>query len=419
MDFALSPAGERFRQELGDDFFITNDRGIVLGPPAFVQKERARELTEFSAAYHRCLETVVQASREDARVREVLALPGEMREDLSVDDDPLNGRVHLFRLDLLLDEEGGFQVLESNANCPGGILYTGIAARGWRTFLESQGHTLPPPLPHEDLGWMARWFIDAAEKDGAGRPEVVALLREEGGNSIELREFAEAFAEEGVDAFQADPRQMEWNSDGSIEIMGRPVRHAYLKLGLQPYLRMRRQLDVFVDAVRNRQFFVQNGMRGRWVGDSKLALAVLSDPDFAHLFDADDLAILGDHIPWSRNMGLCSYELVDRVRAERGEYVLKRGLDTRGRGVVVGRAVDEDREWDNAVDVAIREGWLVQRFCDTTVTLADFDTPIIHRHDLAIGIIEGEVGAMFMRSSGEYKVNVAQNGRLHPVFVAD
>lgn len=416
LEHALSPAGEAFRKELGDDFFITHGRGIVLGPPQFVRREAAGKLRTFARAYHRCMERVVAASRTDEAVRDVLATPEIMRDDLAADTHPVNGRIHLFRLDLLVTPEGDFQVLENNANCPGGIIYTGIAARGWRQFLGEQGFELPSPLPHEDLAWMARWFVEAAEKDGAGRPELVGLLHEQGGNDIELREYAEAFAEEGIEAVAADPRDLRQNGGGPPTHRGRPMGHAYLKLGFQPFLRMRSDVDVMVHAVRERRLFVQNGLRGRWVGDSKLCLAVLSDPAFAHLFEPDDLDIVAPHVPWSRNAGRCPGDVVEDIRGRPERYVLKRGLDTRGRGVVVGAAADGAEEWNAAVDVAIDEGWLVQEFCETTETRADFDTPTVHRHDLAVGIVDGEIGGLFMRSSGEYKVNVAQNGRLHPVF---
>ena len=419
LEHALSDEGRAFRKRLGDDFHISRGRGIVLGPPKFVAPEKAHELRRYVRAYHRCLERIVEASRTDPAILSVLSLPPSMVRDLERDVDPLGDRVHLFRLDLLLTEDGGFRVLENNANCPGGILYTGIAARGWRDFLSSRGEELPEPLPHEAPEWMARWFLDSAERDGAGRPDFVALLRWEGGNDIELREFAEAFGMLGVDSEQIDPRELEEPGDGGPPTLrGRPVGHAYMKLGLQPFLAARDEVDVMVDAIRERRLFVQNGLRGRWVADSKLALVLLSDPDFAHLFDPDDLAVVAPGVPWSRNGARLDDELVDEVLSERERFVLKRALDTRGRGVIVGREIESDEAWRAAVDTARDEGWLVQEFCDTTRTRADFDTPLLFRHDLAVAVVEGEVGAFFMRSSGEYKVNVAQNGRLHPVFRA-
>jgi len=104
------------------------------------------------------------------------------------------------------------------------------------------------------------------------------------------------------------------------------------------------------------------------------------------------------------------------VTGERERFVLKRGLDTRGQGVVVGRGVDADR-WKEAVAVARSKGWLVQEFHPTCWIERDFDAPELQRHDLALGAINGELTTLFSRSSSELRVNMARTGRMHPVFM--
>ncbi len=182
------------------------------------------------------------------------------------------------------------------------------------------------------------------------------------------------------------------------------------------FQRIRPRLDAFVAAVRDRALFVQNGQRGRWVGDDKLCLAIISNPEFAYLFDETDLGLLKQHVPWSRNARLLNAERLEAIRGERERYELKRGLDTRGMGVFVGSGVDEAR-WQAAVDVAVEEAWLVQEFHATTWIQRDFDSPETQRHDLALGAINGELTTLFMRSSGELRVNMAMAGRMHPVFL--
>ncbi len=106
------------------------------------------------------------------------------------------------------------------------------------------------------------------------------------------------------------------------------------------------------------------------------------------------------------------------MRGERARYVLERGLDTRGDSVVVGEDVQQDH-WDAAVRVAAEEGWLVQEFHRTTWIERDFDAPEVQRHDLALGAINGELTTLFMRSSGELRVNMSRSGRMHPVFMGE
>ncbi len=180
---------------------------------------------------------------------------------------------------------------------------------------------------------------------------------------------------------------------------------------------MRADMDPFVSAVRRRTIFVQNGLHGRFVGDNKLCLAILSDPSFRYLFPAKTLDAVRDHIPWSRGLANCADADLKRIRRNRTAYVLKRPFDTRGRGVVVGRGVATDSEWAHAVERARRARWVVQQFVET----AQFETDDFGNdqryHDLSIGLINGKLSGAFARSGNDLRLNLARSGRLHPVFI--
>lgn len=415
-----TPEGVALRRKAEARFLYAEGKPFLLGPAHMVATEMAEPLRRITRLYHRAIETIVLASVDDEQVRAALSTPPALSEDLAADRDPANARVHICRLDLMCDPEGTFWVLETNANCPGGFVFSGICNRAWREFMEDQGYDMPPPLPHEEKGFMAKWFLEAIECDTGTRPDYLGLIREEGGNRLELGDFANHIRWEDIECDEIDPREIEYDGSGTPSARGRALTHAYQKLGMQVFQRVRADLDPFVHAVRDRALFVQNGQRGRWVGDDKLCLAVISDPDFRYLFEAfsdDDWSFLQAHVPWSRNARLLDAEAAAAVRGERDRYVLKRGLDTRGQGVVVGAGVEEDR-WTEAMNVACAEGWLVQEFHPTTWTQRDFDAPELQRHDLALGAINGELTTLFMRSSGELRVNMARTGRMHPVFMA-
>jgi len=296
-------------------------------------------------------------------------------------------------------------------------VFVGGAVAMWREFLDARGVHLPPPMANEDPTWMARWFLDVAEAETGVRPQRIGLLRKEGGNRLEMDEFRECFASVGVEAVEADPRELSRSSAGQLELGGGPIGHAYLKLGIQPFCDMRSELDVFVESLHDRSLFVQNGLRGRWIGDNKLCLAILYDEAFRYLFNPDDWALIHDHIPWSANLALCPNPEVAEIRRHPEDFVLKRPLDTRGRGVVIGPEIEDPEAWNAAVDVALEQGWLVQEFVTGTEIEPDPGSVDQNRHDLALGAINGKISAVFMRSSSEMRVNVARSGRLHPVFM--
>jgi hypothetical protein len=417
-ELASSDRGIRFRERLRDEFSWGGVKPLLLGPPVSIGRDHGAQLRRFTAAYHAAIEQIVRLSRHDVDVQRVLALPEALSADLGGDADPLlhGDRVHLCRLDLFLDGDGGFQVLETNANCPGLLVYSGDACRIWRDFLSDEEIRLPAPLPNEDPEWIARWFLDVAEEATGVRPTRVPLLRAGGGNRLELPDQAERLESVGVEAFEVDPKEISLASDGTPTVFGKSFGHAYLKLGIQAFLERRSEFDALVEAIKGGRLFVQNGLRGRWVGDNKLCLAVLSDPAFEHLFEPHIRDRLADHIPWSRNIGLCERGLVEQVKSDKDAFVLKSPLDTRGKGVVMGREVAGD-EWVAAVEFAVENRWLVQEQLESTWLEADFNDPATFRHDLAIGAINGEVSFAFVRSSPELRVNVARSGRMHPVFI--
>ncbi len=187
---------------------------------------------------------------------------------------------------------------------------------------------------------------------------------------------------------------------------------------MREFCEVQRETTDMLAALQDRTLWVQNGLTGRLIGDNKLCLAVLSDPEFDSLFDAEDLALIRRHLPWSRNAALCDLHQIRAIRSDPASYVLKRPLDTRGRGVVIGREAENRGTWARAVDRAVSHCWLVQRFCTTTQLEADgFGRGTGCNHDLSLGMAGGRLVGALSRSSSELRTNVALTGCLHPVFV--
>ena len=414
---ALMNGGLALQDMLGKRFVFGENKPFDFAPPVCISKDYGQQLISFVRVYHRAIETIIQASHTDQKIQHVLQAPCGLEEDLNADIHPNNGKVHLCRIDFLLSQDGNFKVLETNANCPGAMIFAGFAAQKWREYLQVCGIYVPESLEYEGDTWMADWFLSVAEAETGIRPAFVPILRPTNGNTLELQEFTQLFHQRGVAAAQYDPRELRFNREGAPVIDDMPVRHAYLKVGIQDFCRLRPQLGTLVAAVRQQQVFVQNGQRGRWIGDNKLCLALLSDPAFHYLFDAENYEIIKNHIPWSRNIALCSVSQIQQIQENPLSYVLKHPFDTRGRGVVIGKEGHDTTQWQHAVQRAIHEGWLVQEYCDTTEIEADSEGKIMRRHDLAIGAINGSVAAAFVRSSSELRVNMALSGSLHPVFL--
>ncbi|MFE6869209.1 hypothetical protein ACFVFS_21950 [Kitasatospora sp. NPDC057692] len=383
-----------------------------LGLPLLLRPGLREELAAFVAAYHRMIEAVVAAWEHDPRLHRVLTLPESLRAQAAAARDT---RVHLLRLDLLPQPDGRWGVLETNANGPGGLAVVGRARAAWRPLLTRHGIALPRPLPADDTAWTGRWLLDLAERETGQRPDAVALLYPHRADRNAVRSYQDGLTALGVRVLHADPRELRTGPDGAAALDGRPLRHAYAKIGMRDLGVLAGDLGPYLRAVRERALFVQNGLRARVIGDNKLCLAVLSDPRFADLFDPEDHRRVQPAVPWSRNLARCDGPTVRRITRERRRYVLKSPLDANGRGVVVGPETG-DAAWSEAVDRAAAEGWLVQEYLPSPRLHGGPGGSPVH-HDLAVGAVNGRLVSAFVRTGHEARLNVARTGRLHPLYL--
>lgn len=397
--------------------------GSGYSPPKPVPAGVPLKLTESSGAfvrgvveaYHRLITRIVVLHAEDERVRRVIASPATLADDLERSEASEEPMINLMRVDLLPRPDGGIRILETNANCPGGVLYAGMTARSWRSVLPERHRQPVVTNPLEDEDWLFTWL---AETVGDRSLHAVALLRRDGGNRLELDVFADVLGRHGIDAFEASPCDVSFDGH-TVRLMGRTLEVGYLKLGMQDCLEIWPRLGDFRSAVGHGALFVPNGQRSRWVGDSKLCLAVLSDPRFAAAFDGADYETVRQAIPWSRNLALCDRSTLDRISGNRDRYVLKHPLDTRGRGVFIGADAAPKGEWEAMIARGVKSNWLVQEFlAPVTLPIAWIpggDTEL--NHDLAVFVANGATVGAFVRSSPESKLNVAGNGKFHPAFL--
>jgi hypothetical protein len=388
---------------------------LPVGVPLKLTDRAGSAVRALAEAYHRLITRIVDLHAKDTRIRKILATPRALTDDLLRSEDIADPQIHLMRIDFLPRMDCSLTIIETNANCPGGLLFAGITSRAWRDVLEDQhkASLLMNPLENED--WLFDWLRETA---GQRCMSTVGLLRTDGGNRLELDEYAGVLRRHGIDVFEASPRDVSFDGR-TATAHGRQFEVGYQKVGMQDFLQMRPHLDDYIASVLSGALFVPNGQRSRWVGDNKLCLAVLSDPDYADLFEPADYESVQDAIPWSRNLAMCSDAMLSVISRDRQRYVVKHPLDTRGRGVFIGLDAASRGEWDTTIARGAQDNWLVQEYV-TTPTLPTAWTLGGHagiHHDLAVVVAQGTVAGARARSSRDSKVNVAGTGRFHPVFL--
>jgi hypothetical protein len=363
---------------------------VQLTPEA--ERHVARHVPRVVSAWRK----VLLAHRTEARVREFLAVPGPLLEwvDAAPDEDY---RVDFCRFDLVGGDVESARVVEFNANCPGGVIFTSAYAGLWREVpevadvLEEWGVA---PTRLDDRHWFPEFLLGHTGVECGDGP--LGIFRKSGGNVLELAKMIELLAEVGHRAYLVDPAGEDW--------LTRDPRGGYLKYGVQPVLSDIGGWAAFLDRVSSHKLRIANPLAGRWIGDNKLCLALLSDPRFATMFTPEELDSIDRLIPHSRKVG----DGVDTAEllADRAGWVVKGPYDTRGNSVYVGSEQDDER-WRAVVDRADRDGWLAQRavppYRRTWHGVDCFQ-------DLSIVLLDGAWAGYTSRISENLRVNVAQGG---------
>lgn len=395
----------RFRVNYGDP--------MPYGMPVALRYDAGTALAQLTTRVWRLVEEIVRLYPQVPEIRDVISLPPQLAGEDSLAEAAGHQRmtVDICRPDFLLDASQRPMLVEVNANCPGGVINAGEASRQWRMLLEKETGAEFRELPFETPDWLASGLIDAFEDAGLDCTRV-AVIQDTEGWRHEVREIAQSFRNIGRQAVLVDP--CSW---GSTATGPAAVATGYQKISVQRLLSHISAAPEYFTALRSGSMNVQNGHAARFVADNKLCLAVLSDPAFEQYFDVSEFRHVRPHIPWSRNIARCPAREVAEIRANPGLYVLKHPLSTRGTGVILGKDCSSLPEWEESVDRAIADHWLVQEWVDSW-RIERWPGHHPSRHDISAFCLRGRFVGAFMRGSAGGRLNVQQGGYTHPVLMA-
>ncbi|WGS53459.1 hypothetical protein LFL96_20580 [Paraburkholderia sp. D15] len=354
----------------------------------------ARIKTVFNA-----LEKIVNAYRTDKNLQQFLDIPKPLSRWVKEDTQPSNNRIDLCRFDLMGHSLATLRIIEFNANAPGGIVYAGMINRYWRSapwageLIESWGGT-PSVFERED--WVPDWLSSLAAARGLDAIDGIALLHPAGGNILELPHLKRRIEAGGLRAAMLTPEELNRGADSAFRL-------GYLKYGVQRSIQDVGQWERFCRSVVEGRVAIQSSLAGRWIGDNKLCIVVMSDPRFAYLFNDAELAAIRALVPLSRKLGdgISRADLIDN----KDDFVIKHPYGTRGASVHVGRDYDAEA-WTDLIMLRSSSGYVVQRYVDSE-TEVEGETCF---RDLVVTIASGEIVGYGSRVSRARKVNIAQEG---------
>ncbi len=413
-----------------------NERLSVAGRPTctvlrpyFIDRRTYDFVRDASSKVMRGLHMLGQRLIDDPQLRAHLDL-SELEEEAIRLDTGYGAADVSARLDGFLSPEGEFRFVEYNADSPGGLGYGDALGDVFAAMPVMEAfrkrydfHRFPVRNLAIDalLGSYHRW-------GGSGLPNIAIVDWRGAATYKEFLLFQESFERRGCKVKIADPDELEYRS-GRLVIADFHVQLLYKRVVVGEFLHKFKLEHPIVQAVRDRTVCMANGFAVQMLF-KKSIFAVLSDPEFARLFDAESVAAFAMHIPWTRKVRECkttyhdsSIDLIPFAAGNKERLVLKPNSEYGGKGVVLGWEC-EDSQWRALLQEALRGSYVVQERVpvgrESYPSIVDGQLRFEERYfDLDPYVWDGErVEACGVRLSRQALLNVsAGGGSATPMFV--
>ena len=385
--------------------------------PQMLTRKRFEQAVAAAEGVHSALVALEKAVLHDADLRQELGLEDE-EERLALADPGFKSSSPSVRLDSFF--AGQVRFVEYNAESPAGMAYSDNLAAIFAGLpvmkaFRKQFRGRFQPTRRRQLGAM----LNAFRQWGKGARPVVAIVDWEGlPTAPEFDMFKAFFEEGGIKTVICDPRALEFRR-GRLYAQNVPVNVVYRRVLTSELLRRGNDTRALRDAYVAGAVCVVNSFRAKLL-HKKMSFALLSDPLYQRLYTPAQRAAIRRHIPWTRRVRA---ELAEDIALRRKTLVLKPNDEYGGKGVVLGWTVGQS-EWEEAIDLATRESYVVQEAVEIPRVPFPVALDGLQYIDLAVDLdpylFDGRVGGFMTRVSAEALLNVtAGAGSVVPTFVLE
>jgi hypothetical protein len=264
------------------------------------------------------------------------------------------------------------------------------------------------------------------EWNGNGVPNIAIVDWKNLPTANEFILLRDHFAARGVRTVICSPDELEYNR-GRLRCGDFEIDLVYKRMIIHEFLAAYDETHPLVRAYVNHHLCLVNPFRCK-IMHKKASFELLTDEAYASWFTFKERAAIARSIPWTRRMADRrttyrgrSVELVDFVRQNRARLVLKPNDDYGGHGIYLGPRLNE-REWDNAIAMALSADYVVQEVVD----LFPEEFPIFNQTDWKLQpmfvdtnpfLFLGKVCGAMVRLSNSPVVNVTSGGGETGFFV--
>jgi hypothetical protein len=314
-----------------------------------------------------------------------------------------------------------FKFLEYNAESPAGIadqMQMELAVElvpQVQQFLAENPHR--KPQPHEQ---MLTALLQAYREFGGTKEKPGIAIVDWRGVSTESEFFVlkDYFESMGYPTEIADPRELEY--DGEILRSGNfEIDIFYKRIIIHEFLESFDETHPLTRAYQDGKICMANSFRCK-LAHKKAGFAVLSDERYSGLFDAQQLEMIRQHIPWTRHLRDSrttfegrEVELLEFLRRNRERFLIKPNDDYGGKGITLGWETTES-EWERAINDALQHEFIAQERVSVGRTSIPALTHEVTMQELLVDfdpfVFHGKVEGGLVRLSSQSLVNVTQGG---------
>jgi uncharacterized circularly permuted ATP-grasp superfamily protein len=368
----------------------------------------------------------IQESRE---LQDALGLSEEERRLCAVDpgypEFSVTSRLDSFMLG------GKVRFVEYNAESPAGIGYNDVmqdvflATSVMREFIREF-----PCQPLYTSDRLLTSLIDCYKTWGGTDKPVIGIIDYEGlPTRHEFEIFRRFFNSRGYQCIVADPRHLVYDGE-RLSYEGQTINLVYRRLLTTEFLERYEDAKPVWEAYRDRKICMVNNFRAKYL-HKKAIFALLTDPVHQDGMSSEQLFAIYTHVPWTRRVADVrttdiegrNIELLDWIRLNRRQLVMKPNDEYGGKGIFVGWELDE-QQWDAAIQTSLESFYLVQTKVEVSREVyPTWDGNTVHWAEYSVDldpfVFGGEVEGLLTRLSATALCNVTAGGGVVPTFILD
>jgi protease II len=168
----------------------------------------------------------------------------------------------------------------------------------------------------------------------------------------------------------------------------------------------------YINAIKGGNVIAVNSFASSYLIEDKMVLALLWDKDFETFFTEEEIELARSITVKTQVVAKLSANDLLVTKKDKDQLVLKKGLDTRGRSVFIGKGMPQ-KSWDNIIDTCkndLQSSYVIQEYKEHESYVDNQGITKYISH--AYFVLAGEPQGMFTRFSTSQVTNVGKCGAL-------